>query len=89
MAVGGVRTTTETTKKGDKHMKRKNKYIGLDVHKDTTVIAVAEGERGGDVRLYGTISSDLHALDGARSAEMAKPESEAKGESSGCLRSGQ
>jgi transposase len=46
-------------------MKTLNKYVGLDVHKDTTVIAVAEGDRHGEVRLYGTISSDLHAVEKA------------------------
>jgi len=46
-------------------MKKLNKYVGLDVHKDTTVIAVAEAGREGEVRLYGTISSDLHALENA------------------------
>lgn len=46
-------------------MKTLNKYVGLDVHKDTTVIAVAEEGREGEVRLYGTISSDLHALEKA------------------------
>jgi len=44
-------------------MKTTDKYVGLDVHKDTTVVAVAEGGREGEVRLYGTISSDLHALE--------------------------
>jgi transposase len=44
-------------------MQTLNKYVGLDVHKDTTVIAVAEGQRDGEVRIYGTISSDLHALE--------------------------
>jgi hypothetical protein len=39
-AVAGVRTTTETTKDGDKDMKTLDKYLGLDVHKDTTVVAV-------------------------------------------------
>lgn len=52
-----------TTKNEDKHMRTKDKFVGLDVHKDTTVIAVAEGGRDGEVRLYGTISSDLHALE--------------------------
>jgi hypothetical protein len=33
-----------------------HKFVGLDVHSDTTMIAVAEGERSGD---------------GARSAKMA------------------
>lgn len=46
-------------------MKKLNKYVGLDVHKDTTVIAVAEDGRTGEQRLYGTISSDLHALEKA------------------------
>ena len=40
-----------------------HKYVGLDVHKDTTMIAVAEGDRSGEVRLYGSISSDLGALE--------------------------
>ncbi len=44
-------------------MKTLDKYVGLDVHKDTTVIAVAEGDRSGEVRIYGTISSDLHAME--------------------------
>ena len=44
-------------------MKAKNKYVGLDVHKDTTVVAVADGGREGEVRLYGKISSDLGALE--------------------------
>ncbi len=35
------------------------KYVGLDVHKDKTTVAIAEGDRGGEVRLYGEISSDL------------------------------
>lgn len=41
------------------------KYVGLDVHKDETTIAVAEGDRTGEVRLYGKISSDLHAVEKA------------------------
>ena len=40
-----------------------HKFVGLDVHSDTTMIAVAEGERSGEVRLYGQISSDLNALE--------------------------
>jgi transposase len=51
-----------TTKNGDKHMKATDKYVGLDVHQDTTVIAVADGGRVGEVRSYGTIPSDLQAL---------------------------
>lgn len=40
-----------------------DKYVGLDVHKDTTVVAIAAGGRAGECRIYGTIASDLHALE--------------------------
>ena len=52
-----------TTKNGDKHMNKTDKYIGLDVHQDTTVIAVAEGGRVGEVRVYGSIPGDLRSLE--------------------------
>jgi transposase len=38
-------------------------YLGLDVHKDTIAMALAEPERNGEVRSYGTISNDLHGLE--------------------------
>ncbi len=44
-------------------MSTKLKYVGLDVHKDTTVVAIADGGRDGEVRVYGSISSDLHAVE--------------------------
>jgi transposase len=47
-----------TTKNENKHMKI-HKYVGLDVHKDRTTVAIAEGDRHGEVRHYGDISSDL------------------------------
>ena len=52
-----------TTRNGDKHMNKTDKYIGLDVHQDTTVIAVAESGRVGEVRVYGSIPGDLKSLE--------------------------
>jgi transposase len=37
-------------------------YIGLDVHKDGIVVAVAEGGRRGEVREYGWIANTPAAL---------------------------
>ena len=42
-------------------------YLGLDVHKDSITIAIAAAGRNGEVRLYGAISNDLHALEKALS----------------------
>lgn len=44
-------------------MKRTKIYLGLDVHKDSIVAALAEGGPGGEVRQIGAISNDLHALE--------------------------
>ncbi len=40
-----------------------HKYIGLDVHKEQNQVAIADGNREGEVRFYGSISNDLHALE--------------------------
>jgi len=42
-------------------MKQYHKDIGLDVHKERNAVAIAES--GGEVRLYGSISNDLHSLE--------------------------
>ena len=38
-------------------------YVGLDVHKDGVVVAVAEGGIRGEVREYGRIANAAAALD--------------------------
>lgn len=40
-------------------------YLGLDVHKDSITIAIAEGGLKGEIRVHGTITNDLHALEKA------------------------
>ena len=51
-----------TTKNENKHMNT-DKYVGLDVHKDAAQVVVADEGRNGEVRHYGKISSDLHAME--------------------------
>ena len=46
-------------------MKHSITFVGLDVHKDSIVIALADDGRDGDVRLYGSIAGDTGALDKA------------------------
>jgi hypothetical protein len=37
--------------------------VGLDVHKATIAVAVAEAGRNGEVRFLGEVSNDVTALD--------------------------
>ena len=39
------------------------KYVGLDVHKDSITIAIADQGRDGNVRVYGKITNDLKQID--------------------------
>ena len=44
-------------------MEKRSMFVGLDVHKDTIDVSIAEGGRQGEVRHYGEIASDLEPLD--------------------------
>src|SRR6267142_350149 len=44
-------------------MGNRSMFVGLDVHKETIDVSIAEGHRDGDVRHYGVIASDLEPLD--------------------------
>jgi transposase len=50
----------------DNHtMKAITLYLGLDVHKDSITIAIAQPGSKGEIRVYGTITNDLQALERA------------------------
>jgi transposase len=52
----------------DNHtMKTSKLHLGLDVHKDSITIAIAQDGPQGEIRLFGTITNDLHALEKALS----------------------
>ena len=43
-------------------MKKNTIFEGLDVHKNSTDIALADAGRDGDVRFYGSIGGDIDSL---------------------------
>ena len=44
-------------------MGKRSMFVGLDVHKDSIDVSIAEEGRDGEVRHYGVIASDLEPLD--------------------------
>jgi len=44
-------------------MGNRSMFVGLDVHKETIDVSIAEGRRDGEIRHYGVIASDLEPLD--------------------------
>lgn len=46
-------------------MKAITLYLGLDVHKDSITIAIAQAGLKSEIRVFGTITHDLHALEKA------------------------
>ena len=44
-------------------MENRSMFVGLDVHKETIDVSIAEGDRHGEVRPSGVIASDLEPLD--------------------------
>lgn len=58
-------------------MKKQLLYVGMDVHSWEINIAVAEAGRTGEIRHYGTISGDLHAVEKALS-KLGHPGKELK-----------
>jgi transposase len=44
-------------------MGNRSMFVGLDVHKETIDVSIAEGDRRGEVRHSGVIKSDLEPLD--------------------------
>jgi transposase len=43
-------------------MGKRNMFVGMDVHKESIDISVAEEGRRGEMRHYGVIGGDLEAL---------------------------
>ena len=56
-------TTAQSHNQGGQVMRKSNTFIGLDVHKNSIDVAIAEAGRNAEVRHYGTIGGGLDDLD--------------------------
>ena len=56
-------------------MKRSEAFIGLDVHKETIAVAIADAGRNGEVRYWGTMPNTMHHL-GQLVTKLAKKHSQ-------------
>ena len=45
-------------------MTKRNMFVGMDVHKESIDVSIAEEGRDGEVRHYGVIPGDLEAVGG-------------------------
>ena len=55
-------------------MAKRSMFVGMDVHKESIDISLAEEGRHGEVRHYGVIPGDLEAAgEGGASAARARP----------------
>lgn len=43
-------------------IKRSEAFIGLDVHKETIAVAIADSGRNGELRYWGTMPNTMHHL---------------------------
>ncbi len=64
-------------------MKRSEVFIGLDVHKETIAVAIAESGRDGEVRYWGTMPNTTHHL-GQLVTKLAKKHSKPVVFGTGC-----
>ena len=58
-------------------MKRSEAFIGLDVHKETIAVAIADAGGNGEVRYWGTMPNTMHHL-GQLVTKLAKKHSQLK-----------